>query len=537
MPIVVAMTLIDKTAEAMTEEKTTGPTRQQRYRGSLLGLAAGDALGTTLEFETPGSFEPVTDIVGRGPFDLKPGQWTDDTAMAMCLAASLVETAGFDTKDQMQRYVRWYRDGYWSSTGACFDIGNTVGAALRRFEATGDPIAGSREPRHGGNGSLMRLAPVPLAFANTPEKAIRLAGEMSTTTHGAAEPVDACRYYAGLIVGALHGHPKSELLSARFSPVAGAWRHEPLAARIDAIAAGSFKEKGPPDIRGTGYVVDALEAALWAFWTSESFREGALAAVNLGDDADTSGAIYGQLAGAYYGVEGIPEQWLEKIALNSDIQKLADELLDLREHSSRAPASSPGHRSSETHPLRIDSLSTPATGLIGLTFCPGKVDPNAMTGPWSRCLKTDLGAIVNWGAGALVTLMRTHELEQLRVPTLGEAARSLGLSWFHLPITDVGVPGPEFDEAWRVVGPELRQRLQNGERVVIHCRGGLGRTGLVAAQLLIEMGEAPETALRHVRLARPHTVETAEQERYVLSRVPGRKNADIDYVQAPGLRH
>ena len=152
---------------------------------------------------------------------------------------------------------------------------------------------------------------------------------MSRTTHGAPEPVDACRYYAGLILGALHGAPKEMLLAPRYSPAPGIWEAGPLSPRIDAIAAGSFKVRQPPQIRGTGYVVDALEAALWAFWTTADFEAGALAAVNLGDDADTTGAIYGQLAGAYYGLEGIPEPWLERIALRDGIAGLAEGLLEL----------------------------------------------------------------------------------------------------------------------------------------------------------------------------------------------------------------
>jgi ADP-ribosyl-[dinitrogen reductase] hydrolase len=300
-----------------------------RYRGALLGLAVGDALGTTLEFKPPGTFEPIRDMVGGGPFGLEPGQWTDDTSMALCLAESLVTCQGFDAADQMRRYVHWYREGHWSSTGTLFDIGSTVSAALRRFERNANPFAGETHARAGGNGSLMRLVPIPLAFANQPTEAIRLAGEMSRTTHAAPEPVDACRYYTGLVLGALCGESKAQLLAPRYSPVPGVWEGEPLDPRIDAIAAGSFKVKQPPEVRGTGYVVDALEAALWAFWTTDGFEAGALAAVNLGNDADTTGAIYGQLAGAYYGLAGIPERWRSTIALQDRILGLSDALLSL----------------------------------------------------------------------------------------------------------------------------------------------------------------------------------------------------------------
>ena len=302
---------------------------RSRYRGAMLGLATGDALGTTLEFNPPGTFEPIDDMVGGGPFRLKPGQWTDDTSMALCLAESLIEKGGFDAEDQMQRYVRWYRMGYMSSTGECFDIGNTIRFALQRFENGADPFAGSTDPSSGGNGSLMRLAPIALAFASEPEQAIHCAGESSRTTHGAPEPIDACRYYSGLIVGACQGCSKDELLSSYFSPVDTHWQRDDLSPRISQIAAGSFKKMQPPEIIGGGYVVHALEAALWAFWNTNSFKEGALRAVNLGNDADTTGAIYGQFAGAYYGVEEIPKSWRKKLAMCERIINMADQLLNL----------------------------------------------------------------------------------------------------------------------------------------------------------------------------------------------------------------
>ena len=301
---------------------------RDRCRGSLLGLAVGDALGTALEFKAPGSFEPLTDMVGGGSFGLKPGQWTDDTSMALCLAESLVECEGFDAGDQMTRYVRWYREGHLSSTGECFDIVTTTADALHRFERTGEPFSGSIDPNAAGNGSIMRLAPVPLFYASSPAEAVRMAGDSSRTTHGAAEAVDACRYLAGLIVGALQGREKEELMSAHFCPVSDLGEEEkPLAPKIAAVAAGSFKVREPPEIRGTGYVVQSLEAALWAFRRGDSFEAGVLDAVNLGEDADTTGAVYGQLAGAFYGASGIPEGWLEKLAKRGLIEQLADGLL------------------------------------------------------------------------------------------------------------------------------------------------------------------------------------------------------------------
>ena len=299
-----------------------------RYRGCLLGLAAGDAVGTTLEFKRPGSFTPIDDMVGGGPFNLKPGGWTDDTSMALCLAESLVERDGFDPIHQLETYCRWERDGHLSVKGYCFDIGTTTNASLQRFLAGREPYPGLTDPRSAGNGSIMRLAPVPMRYASDPASAIHHAALSSRTTHGAAECVDACRYLAGLIVGALQGVSKDELLAPRFTPVTGLWEREPLAPKIDAVAAGSFKQKEPPAIRGTGYVVESLEAALWALHKSDTFRDGVLLAVNLGDDADTTGAVYGQLAGAYYGEDAIPAPWREKLAMRPLIEELAGKLFE-----------------------------------------------------------------------------------------------------------------------------------------------------------------------------------------------------------------
>jgi ADP-ribosylglycohydrolase len=301
----------------------------ERYRGSLVGLATGDAVGTTLEFRPPGTFTPINDMVGGGPFRLKPGQWTDDTSMALCLAESLIEQKGFSPTDQLEKYLQWYREGHLSSTGECFDIGNTVGTALLQFEKTREPYCGSPNPLSAGNGSIMRLAPVPLFFAQNPKQAIEKSADSSRTTHGAATAVDACRYLAALLVGTVNGVSREELLSSHYSPIPGYWEENPLVEEIDQIASGSFKHREPPEIKGTGYVVKSLEAALWAFHRSHSFEQGCLLAVNLGNDADTTGAVYGQLAGAFYGEQGIPESWRSKLAYRDLIESFGDRLFSL----------------------------------------------------------------------------------------------------------------------------------------------------------------------------------------------------------------
>lgn len=297
-----------------------------RYRGALIGLAAGDALGTTIEFSPRDARPLVTDIVGGGAFGLKPGEWTDDTSMAMCLASSLVEQRRFDPVDQMQRYLRWWREAYWSSNGRCFDIGSTVAEALWKFEGTFEPFAGSTDPSKAGNGSLMRIAPVPLLYAKDAAEALHRAAESSRMTHAAPEAVDACRYFSALIVGAVRGASKEDLLSSTYAPEGWDWTGDPLVPGVRAIADGSFKEKTRDRIKSTGYVLHTLEAALWAFHNTTNFRDGAILAVNLGVDADTTGAVYGQLAGAFYGYEGVPAEWSQKVARKDEIVALADQL-------------------------------------------------------------------------------------------------------------------------------------------------------------------------------------------------------------------
>lgn len=299
-----------------------------RYQGCLQGLAAGDALGTTVEFQAPGTFKPMTDIVGGGVFGLQPGQWTDDTSMALCLAESLLTAQAFDPADQMQRYVKWYREGALSSTGRCFDIGNATREALHRYEAGGEAYSGSEDPLSAGNGSIMRLAPVVMYYAEHPAEAIRYAAMSSRTTHGAAECLSACRLLAAYILAGLHGWSKQEIMAP------DAFREwldeEQLTPHMLNILQGSYKMKEPPQIQGSGYVVESLEAALWAFHKSDSFKEGALLAVNLGNDADTTGAVYGQIAGAYYGLSGIPVEWSRKLAMRELISDYAGRLFTER---------------------------------------------------------------------------------------------------------------------------------------------------------------------------------------------------------------
>ena len=300
---------------------TVDPNMNDRFKGCLIGLAIGDAIGTTVEFKARDTFEPVTDMVGGGPFDLEAGQWTDDTSMALCLAESLLISNGFDADDLMQRFCMWWDEGYLSSTGECFDIGITVSEALSRFTISGNPFSGSSDPLSAGNGSIMRLAPVPMYYYKDLKKTIEIAVLSSKTTHGTEECLEAGDFFSCILNSSLIGKAKEEILKTGYTR---SYKKE----KIKDIAQESYLKKSIADIRGTGYVVESLEAALWCFEKSDSFESAILSAVNLGDDADTTAAVCGQLAGAYYGYKGMPSHWKEQLCMHDKILGICDELFN-----------------------------------------------------------------------------------------------------------------------------------------------------------------------------------------------------------------
>ena len=296
-----------------------GTTLESHALGCLLGSAVGDAVGTTLEFSRRDSYPPLTDMIGGGPFHLEPGQWTDDTAMALALGESLCACGGLNLQDLMERFVAWYRQGRYSCTGTCFDIGMTTQQALQRFMETGNPEAGNRSPSTAGNGSLMRLAPVPIFYHADLAAGIEAARRQSLATHGAAEAMDACAAYAELLILAMNGESKEAVLGRT---IAG------LAPAVAAVIGGCWRGQSRERISSSGYVVHSLEAALWCVAQTSGFREAVLLAANLGDDADTVAAITGQLAGALWGVEDIPADWLRKLAWREEIEQLGLRLME-----------------------------------------------------------------------------------------------------------------------------------------------------------------------------------------------------------------
>ena len=312
----------ERHVEGCSPSASIDPSRTQdgirdRAIGAFLGLAVGDALGTTLEFERRDERPRIVDITGGGPFELPLGCWTDDTAMALALADSLLASESLDCRDLMDRFVAWWRDGEYSCTGRCFDIGITTRQALERYRRTGDPLAGSTDPMTAGNGSLMRLSPVALRFWSDRTQLDSAAAEQSRTTHAALEAVDGCRAFAELLADAISGEQRRNVLAPRSFEGASA---------IAEVLGGSWRGCKRCQIRSSGYVVHTLEAAIWSVARTGDFRNAVLLAANLADDADTVAAVTGQLAGAIYGLSGIPKQWLDRIAWKDRLLDTAERL-------------------------------------------------------------------------------------------------------------------------------------------------------------------------------------------------------------------
>ena len=302
-----------------------------RQRGTLLGLAIGDALGAAVEFKRPGTFRQVTGFRSGGPHGLSTGQWTDDTSMALALADSIA-SAGWDLDDQARRYLAWYRDGEYSVNGKCFDIGMTCRSALSHFAKTGDArTSGDASEHASGNGSIMRLAPVPIRYAalfpHRLEDLVQKLIESSLPTHASPQCISACAYLGLVLCGLIHGGSREEILSPGWQPLLRLKKICRLHPAVEEVAHGTYRERQPPLIAGTGYVVKCLEAALWAFHDAKDFREAVLRAVNLGDDADTTAAVCGQLAGACWGESGIPTPWREGLARKDILAPILTRLL------------------------------------------------------------------------------------------------------------------------------------------------------------------------------------------------------------------
>lgn len=317
-------------------------TKKNRTVGCLIGLAVSDALSTGVGIHSNSHLRhPITNMTSVGKWGLQAGQWTDDTSMTLCLASSLIAEKGFNPYDQLVRYKWWYKHGYLSSNGRCFDIGSATQMALDQFiyfqknlqtqlhlqtESQVDHVPmnilqkvkfnvnlGRIDAR--GNSALSRIAPIAVFYHRNPRRAVELAGESARLTHGHQTAIDACRYYTALIIGAIHGISKKDLLDEQFlNERRDLFKGAPLHPEIRRVIQGSYKDlRYREGLRHYGDTVQSLEAALWAFWSTDSYEKGALDLLNLDFGTDTVAAVYGQLAGAYYGVNQIPQHWKQQL--------------------------------------------------------------------------------------------------------------------------------------------------------------------------------------------------------------------------------
>lgn len=296
---------------------------RDRFQGALLGLAVGDALAAHTQFRKPGSFEVVGDLLGGGPFDMPRGAWTDDTAMALLLAESLLEREGFDAHDQVQRYARWQREGYGSATGQCVGISASVARALTTAQYKRQPFAGSHDPERLDKDPLSRVAPAAMYFFADASMAVSRAAEAARITAQAPLVLDCVRLLAAMLHQALSGREKADVLR----PPRELWESPNTRVEVLAVYEGSYARRMPPDISGGGQILQSLEAALWAFHHAANFREGALLAANLGGDSDVVTAVYGQIAGAHNGVSAIPGIWRNSLIKQELVIDTADRLL------------------------------------------------------------------------------------------------------------------------------------------------------------------------------------------------------------------
>jgi ADP-ribosyl-[dinitrogen reductase] hydrolase len=293
---------------------------RDRALGCMLGLAVGDAVGAAVAFKPRGSFAPVADMVGGGPIGLAPGEWTSATAMALCLARSLLAKCALDQLDFMNRLRGWMERGENTVNGTAVNVGTTTRTAIELFARTDEPAAGAVDSESAGNGSLARMAPLALFAAGDEVEARFLSNKQSRATHGTIECLDACELFVAQLVDALNGADFDAATRPRIMA---------LCPNVLAINGGEWIDKLREAIQSSGYVVETLEAALWSVARARDFREAVLTAVNLGGDADSVGAVAGQLAGALYGASAIPAEWLEKLAWRDEIERLAGELFAL----------------------------------------------------------------------------------------------------------------------------------------------------------------------------------------------------------------
>ncbi len=491
----------------------------ERLEGAIYGHLCGDALGVPYEFRPPADIGEV-EWRGYGTYSLPPGTWSDDGALMLALLDSLLST-GFDTDDQGRRALAWRDEGQYAVAGEVFDVGTSTTVALQALRS-GVPAeeAGAVEAR--GNGSLMRILPLPLVFRETTDaELLDMAFRASRVTHGSAEAQIACGLYV-LIVRRLlagEGDRPAVLLEAR----------RVLRAELGARGLPGSRDAATPrdalqqldafeawsGTRGSGRVVDSFWSSWGAFTRATDYRAAVVAAVEYGNDTDTTAAIAGGLAGTYFGVQSVPVAWRRGLRDRHVAQTLADRLVQTDDSEFGGTPWS----TSSANPLRVDLMDLGGTDLVrrggraGMTFLPGKRYLGYYKGPQWRDLQSDLSSLREAGVNVLLLLVEDHELERCRVTDIADVISEYGIELVRHPVPDPMTP--KDDAAYRRTVAEVAERVRDGQTLAIACRGGLDRAGMTSACLLREGGLDADSAIDRVHVARDHTLTMPDQLTYV----------------------
>ena len=309
--------------------------RFENIVGCFIGLAVGDALGVPVEFSRRLSLKtrPVTGMRGYGTWHQPAGTWSDDSSLTFCLAESLI--GGYDPNDIGKKFLDWYATGYWGAHHKLFDIGRATQEALERIKKKEDPrYSGNYDVDSNGNGSLMRIVPASLYFANEADDDFYdNLREISSITHAHFRSVLSCFIFSKLTAELLKGADRDSAYENVIRDVSMfADRHDfnkDELTLFEPLLNGKIASKKEESIRSSGYVLDTLTASIWCFLTTESFSSAVLKAVNLGDDTDTTGCVTGALAGLYYGENNIPTEWKNALARRDDIVTLANTFMEV----------------------------------------------------------------------------------------------------------------------------------------------------------------------------------------------------------------
>lgn len=477
-----------------------------RLVGAVWGHLVGDAVGVPYEFRDATRIgEPR--FGASGTHGQRPGTWSDDGALMLALLDSLT-AVGFDIEDQGRRIVAWYRDKAYTPDGdGYFDIGNATRNAIHALErGIAAERAGGTEERSNGNGSLMRILPLAVVFRDDSDRELAtMAHRASSVTHGTARAQVACALYTLIAKRLLTGASRREALTDARAALRGIYANDPeRLAALDHLE--GYRDRG-----GRGRVWDSFWSAWDAFAGADSYAETIERAIRYGNDTDTTAAIAGGLAGIHWGIDGIPAGWFAGMRGRSIVELLIDRVLALSDW-----------RTSTTNPIRVPWIvfdpacgEAPWAGKLGMTFLPGK-QRDGWGGLHWRTLDTDLRRLKEeHGADTFLLLVEDDELRQARVVGVEEAFERVGIEVVRVPIADEDIPADR--AAYRLALEMLLEHLIAGRNVVVACRGGLGRTGMAVACLLVDGGLDPEAAIQLTHATRKHTLTNPAQQAYVRS--------------------